>query len=468
MTTPGTSSANAKSPFEEFLRAEYQNLAQAHFNTINTISEFFKQYILILSLPISIAVVFLKPTELKTSGVLDYLRNHPSIPLSLFLLVVVVGLWVMGYVVNLRFDAILYARAVNGIRKLFYESSGLSIEEELRVRVLPRQIHLPPYIESRYFGFVVLTFAFLDSAYFFLGLYFYMWAMNWPRYSGRLLWLGLGSCFAIHILLYIWLGRYREWGYLRGGHILGIDIDGVLNEHRSHFCGLLASQTGKELHDDQITRIPVHEIPGCSVTREDEHAVFNWPRYWSEMPATQGAAKVIASLRNQFGYQIWVFTHRPWPQPTTFPQESQQRYWEEWQKHSQWVRFAKWNIVQRIEKFAADWLHLQAPVSGRILRDMTVMWLKSNKFTFDKLVIEKGNTDTRDPLGHTRNRFVICQKKSIRFFVEDDVNKALKLADICQIVFLRDQPYNRDAQLPNNVVRVTSWQEIESSLRRIS
>src|SRR5260370_29844974 len=105
----------SKTPFEEYLLVEYQYLAQALFNTVSTISEFFKQYILIVSLPISVAVVFLKPAELKTSGILEYLKSHPSIPLILFVLVGTVGLGVLGYVVNLRLDALLYARRVHCI-----------------------------------------------------------------------------------------------------------------------------------------------------------------------------------------------------------------------------------------------------------------------------------------------------------------------------------------------------------------
>jgi hypothetical protein len=206
--------ASTKTPFEEFLLAEYQYLAQAHFNTINTISEFFKQYILIVSLPISVAVVFLKPVELQASGILNYLRNHPSIPLMLFLLVVVAGFCVLGYVVNQRFDALLYARSVNGIRKYFYKSSGLNIENELRFRVLPTSIHFPSYIEPRHFQFVVLAFAFVGTAYLYAGLYFYFWALNWPTHSPAKFWLLIASCFLAHLFLYWGVGHHRETAYI--------------------------------------------------------------------------------------------------------------------------------------------------------------------------------------------------------------------------------------------------------------
>jgi hypothetical protein len=183
---PQASDKPEKTSFQDYLLAEYQYLAQAHFNTINTISEFFKQYILIVSLPISVAVVFLKPADLKTSGILDYLQSHPSIPSILLFLIFAVGLGVLGYVVNLRFDALLYARSVNGIRKSFYEASGLKIEDQLRLRVLPVSTRLPKYVEPFFFLFVVLTFAIVDTAYFYLGLYIYWGPLTGPRY---VLWL---------------------------------------------------------------------------------------------------------------------------------------------------------------------------------------------------------------------------------------------------------------------------------------
>jgi len=67
---------------------------------------------------------------------------------------------------------------------------------------------------------------------------------------------------------------------------------------------------------------------------------------------------------------------------------------------------------------------------------------------------------------HFRNRFYISRKKKIRFFVEDDADKANKLAYICDIVFLMRQPYDKNQKLPNNVVRVGSWDELYRQVRK--
>lgn len=440
MNSEASSTGQEKSPFQDFLLAEYQFLANAHFNTINTISEFFKQYILIVSLPLSLAVVFLKPAELKTSGVLEYLGSHPWFPLILMLLIVVVGLGVLGYVVNLRFDALLYARSVNGIRKSFYENSGLNIEDQLRCRVMPTSTHLPKYVEPHFFSFVVLTFAAFDTAYFYLGLYFYAEAAKWPSFVP---WSAASVCFILHLLLYWTLALYRDNFYLRAG-ILGVDMDGVLNEHRSHFCALLLSQVQRQLRPAEITHIPVHTIPGGSVTRADEEAVFNWPAYWTEMPPVDGAARVIADLRRNFGYKVWVFTKRPWPWPSGFPPNDQQRYENAWREHSRWYSFSRWGSIRRISR----------------------EWLQRNDFKVDKLVVEAGSGDARLS-SRKRSRFAFAQQGKVRVFVEDDLKNALRLADMCDAVLLYGHPYNQATQLPKNVVRVNSWQEIGDFLCRI-
>ena len=58
----------------------------------------------------------------------------------------------------------------------------------------------------------------------------------------------------------------------------------------------------------------------------------------------------------------------------------------------------------------------------------------------------------------------------MRFFEEDDAEKASKLAYICDIVFLLEQPYNRNppVSLPDNVIRCQNWDEIYKQVRILS
>lgn len=460
-TSQPLASTRTKTVFEEFLLAEYNNIAQAHFNTVTSISEFFKHYIVIVSLPISVAVIFLKPSEPETSSILDV---YPLLLPILLVLVTLVGLTVLGYVVNLRFDAILYARTVNGIRKYFSESSGHSTDEEARFLVLPTSTHFPLYIESGYFLFVVLTFAIVGTAYFFGGLYLYWQLKKWA--IGTSFWFLVGSCAWVHLFLYAFLGRQRDRGYLRGP-VIGVDIDGVLNDHRTHFAKVLKDQTGKDLDPALIIKIPVRQIPNANIEEKDEHAVFNWPSYWTDMPPLKEAAKYIKNLQGIFGCRIWIFTHRPWPQPKGYPMGEESSYRSAWMTASWWAIPSQWRLTRAIEDRLAEW-GVPGPLGGKPIKKITKQWLHQHGFKYNRLIVERLNTDTTDELFFTINRFSVSKQKQIRIFVEDDLSKAKKLTDFCTIVFLIDHPYNRvdPDELPRNVLRVKSWPEIYEFVNR--
>jgi hypothetical protein len=97
---------------------------------------------------------------------------------------------------------------------------------------------------------------------------------------------------------------------------------------------------------------------------------------------------------------------------------------------------------------------------------VTKCWLQKNGIEYNGLTIERGSEDVVDPQGHFKNRFYISRKKKIRFFVEDDPEKACKLAYICDIVFLIDHPYNKDEIFPSNVIRIKSWDDAYRQIRK--
>ncbi|MGO9454366.1 MAG: hypothetical protein ACLQDV_25455 [Candidatus Binataceae bacterium] len=458
--------------FEEFLKSEYNNISQAHFNTNQSISEFFKVYIGIVSLPISVAVIFLKPEELQRS--LRLLAGHSSLILFGFGFIVVVSLCVMGYIINLRCDAALYARTINGIRNYFYEKK-LDIESENRYRVLPKSPLTPRYSEPLYFIFVVLAFAIVGTAYWTLGLLFFFAPTRYlfPAAQWRFLrlpgfWLALVACPLAHIMLYELIINYRERSYLRS-RILGVDIDGVLNEHRTQFCRFLAQKVEKKFSPDAIVHIPVHEIVGAGITEADEEAVFNWPSYWVEMPPMESAPEILKKIRNQLGFKIWIFTHRGWPTPDRYPTGKEDEYATAWNRVWWKSRLYLAGPVRRFEKWCAE-RRIPEIVGSRPIRALTKQWLVLQKVRYDRLIVERGNTDTRDPRFNTRNRFIVSARKHIRAFVEDDLNKAKRLCDLCEVVFLIDQPYNQFEPAfipPKNLIRVKQWSEIRDRLRTL-
>lgn len=456
-----TGSQESKTLFERFLLAEYDNIAHAHFNTVDSLSNFIKHYIAIASIPFAVALIFLDADKLNAVGTELSIQDHSYLIAISLSVLSLIGLSVLGYVINIRFDAILYARTVNGIRKHFYDKSGVPLEEELRIRVLPRTPGFPKYIGNRYFGFVVITFMLVGTSYFGAG-----WVLHWKSASWPLGWLVvlIVSFAALHWLLYAKLAEHRERTYLQKP-IIGVDIDGVLNAHRPHFSAQLKALTGKALAADEITHIPVRKIPGAGITEADEQTVFNWAGYWADMPPIQDdVGSIVRKLRNVLGFQVWIFTYRPWPEPNTFPPNQECRYWCAWQKLSAWTRITK--VLHPID----TWLEnrgVRGIVRGRLVRLITKEWLRDHQIYYDRITVEGGNTSTADARTLVRNRYKLSRTHEIRIFVEDTLPNAVRLSNTCQVVFLLDHPYNQDrtGTLPSNIVRVKSWTEIYDWLK---
>ncbi|NIQ82349.1 MAG: hypothetical protein GTN93_30590 [Anaerolineae bacterium] len=454
---------DGQNAFEKFLLSEYEHIAQAHFTTVGSISHFFQYYVLLASLPVSVAVAFGKLEVLR-----DVVRAYPASVAIGLSAIALVGLVVMGYVVNLRHDAVLYARTINGLRKYFMERSGLDLRDELRIRVLPRSVHFPRYLEASYFGFVVSAFAIIDALYASGGWWVFFRLRQVPH---SWMWLAAiaAATIVLHVSIYWGIARHREFGYLRG-HIIGVDIDGVLSKHRERFCVVLQEVRDKTIRPEQITRIPVHECEGLGVTEDDEVAVFHEPRYWSDMEVYERCGDVLKRLRNQLHYQVCLFSWRGWPDAGRVPpgeRRDLKRRWHDSARGSSWGNEAGLSLrlkARRVRERLRFWAW-RLPIR-RITRD----WLWRNGIDYDRLIVERGNVDSPDRVGRVRNRFIISQDRKIRLFVEDDLDKARRLADICEVVFLIKHPYNQNRppgdSIPNNIVEVDGWRDIYDYVRR--
>jgi hypothetical protein len=445
-------------PFEEFLKSEYENIAGAHFRALQTITSFFRYFLLLASIPVSAIVLLLKQEGRVASD--ELIRRFQFPAYFGLLLISVAGFLVFLYVVNIRFDAVLYARVINGIRKYHFDRSGIPPWEQTRLRGLPQTTALPHYFEGSFFLPVVVVFGLVNSMYMLGAVY----VANFLRVD-FLMWSGFLTMLLLHVLVYARLAEHRERAYLRS-NIIGVDVDGVLNNHRTTFTEVLGYLTGRYIDPQSITHIPVHENAALRVAREDERKVFNQPLYWITQTPASDAQRVLAQARNILRLKVYLFTHRPWP-------DAQQRGELAVLKRSFhdacWAPSLWSSIACRL-----------APLRTNPIVYVTKDWLKRCQFAYDRLVVERGNDYSPDPLGHTNNRFHHARKTKMRYFVEDDVEKAAKLAYICDFVFLIEQPYNMpnpdmpqhlldliDA-MPNNVVRVRDWNDIWRQLKRLA
>jgi|GEM_PF-1362758 len=202
-----SSTNSARTVFEDFLLAEYANLAQAFFSAGTTITQFFQHYLLALGIPLTAFGVAAKVSD----GVLAFatLRQTDAGQYlgTLFLVVAATGLCVALYIINLRLDALLYARAVNGLRGYFYDRESLREDGRKKLNSLPAGGKLPKYFETWFFLPVVLAMAMLNSAYLLLGLLL--------ATSGRFGMIWAGVYVVIHVAAYYLLTLDREHRYLR-------------------------------------------------------------------------------------------------------------------------------------------------------------------------------------------------------------------------------------------------------------
>ncbi len=480
----------SKVTFEDYMLKEYENIAQAHFTTIDTISSFFRYYLLIMGVPFTLYAVILGLSP--QMGQIIY----PLLALTAVVSVVIsiVGYLVTLYIVNLRMDVVLYARTVNGIRKHFYDESKSDIGSKLRLRVLPQTPTLPGYFEF-YFLPVVISFAIFNSIYILIGLSIFLVPeisrITSPATIAQLfsiipiwIWIFSISFLVIHLISYYLIARRRELTYFRS-YSIGIDIDGVLNEHRPQFCKMLGQLTNNRLNlsPEEITHIPVHEDSKHNVTRDDEKTVFDCVKYWTEMPCAVGAPLSIRKIRNSMKMKVFIFTYRPSPSEKI---TNDKKAFKEWQDAAlQAYLDSNYRVPRLLKRFQDSRWHkiIKKPIGSTILWRtglynyrfigihpidlITKCWLQKNGIEYNGLTIERGSEDVVDPQGHFKNRFYISRKKKIRFFVEDDPEKACKLAYICDVVFLIEHPYNENESFPSNVIRIKSWDELYRQVRKL-
>jgi 5'(3')-deoxyribonucleotidase len=482
---------NDSKNFKDFMLSEYSNIAEAHFKSIETISTFFRYYLLIMTIPISVVAIISQQFGLSKEQFVNLMTLF-KIPISItFISISFMGIGMFCYIVNLRLDAVLYARVVNGIRKFFYDKFDEDINLKIRLRVLPQSPQLPPYFEKSFFLPVVFVFGVMNSLYFFFGL----WIVCKIK-SGII--IGSIIFFFLHFLIYLGYSRHREIGYLKS-NILGIDIDGVLNKHRKHFCEILRNNVGRNIDPEKILIIPVDEDPNLKISKPDERKVFNDPRYWKEMPVLENASDKIKSLRNIFNLKIYIFTYRPWPDCRDKGEliEKIKLFCNNYNDFisqplkNYGIKFKlKWWLIENFKDkplmlflnfgLKLRWQWVIEKLKEKPLELITKQWLIKNGILYDKFIFERGNDYSSDPRVKFNNRFYISRKAKIRFFVEDDFEKAIKLSFICDIVFLFSQPYNTPNKIlseninklreniPSNIIRVKNWDEIYQYIRRLA
>ncbi|HZQ44633.1 MAG TPA: hypothetical protein VFA99_15375 [Acidobacteriaceae bacterium] len=154
-----------KTPVDEFMLTEYETIASAHFDLHGGLRQNFRFYLGLIAIPFTVFAVF-------KDASIQFLKL-PTVLLLLFLVVPILGFLMFLAMINMRFDIILYTRAVNAVRDYFnMRATELGVSNFRSYLKLPTDKNKPPYFEgiSRSYTWIFALIALLNSAY--LGIFF--------------------------------------------------------------------------------------------------------------------------------------------------------------------------------------------------------------------------------------------------------------------------------------------------------
>lgn len=154
-----------KNDVTDFLLKEYELVAKAYFDSRDITTRWFKYYLLIIAAPLS----FIAVTYNGKYAEFNIFKMGPS----LGFIILFIGLFCILFfkaILYIGLDAVLYARTVNGIRKVFLENDNNGFNYA-KYRVLPIDIKLPEmYKYSGHLFTLITCMALMNSIYVFLGL----------------------------------------------------------------------------------------------------------------------------------------------------------------------------------------------------------------------------------------------------------------------------------------------------------
>ncbi len=186
----------------DFMITEYDRISNAYFGLRDQVNEWFKAYLTLIGLPLTILAVVMKIGENDSNITISSL---PDVVSYLLILVSILGLFVTLSIVSMRMEMILYARTINCVRRFF------ATEESKLVPflVLPTSDTKPPFYEScRAMFWQVLMIGFIDGIIITVGIY------NLIKLSWYVS-IVIGILFLIFHWFMYWLFaliRARQWG----------------------------------------------------------------------------------------------------------------------------------------------------------------------------------------------------------------------------------------------------------------
>ncbi len=162
----------ANNDITDFLLKEYENVAQAFFNSYEVAAKWVRYYLIILAFPFSFVAIIYSDKK----GIFD-LFNLPNSIAILICLIGLLCLLISYIIIDLRLDSVLYARTVNGIRKYFVDQEKNLHNDNAVSNILDECIVLPTNVNKpsffKYHGdlfFLALFMSIVNASYISFGL----------------------------------------------------------------------------------------------------------------------------------------------------------------------------------------------------------------------------------------------------------------------------------------------------------
>ncbi|MFZ1805788.1 MAG: hypothetical protein WAU36_01120 [Cyclobacteriaceae bacterium] len=140
---------------EEFLFKEYENISRAHFEAQKQFALFFRYYTIFFSVPIVLLALLKDSNGFMTIEMFGVLLIILGIIGFLFYLVTI----------DLKHDAVLYARTVNGVR--YYFLQGINNEIKRKFQSLPTIMSKPNFYNPKDPIFLIICL--VNTVYLLLG-----------------------------------------------------------------------------------------------------------------------------------------------------------------------------------------------------------------------------------------------------------------------------------------------------------
>lgn len=119
--------------------------------------------------------------------------------------------------------------------------------------------------------------------------------------------------------------------------------------------------------------------------------------------------------------------------------------------------------VETVKRLSRHYDFVGVTSRPEYIAEATGEWLKQH-FGVVKAVFTSFIMGGSDHQGTMLSKAEVCTDINAKYMIEDHLHHALPVADSGVRVFLMDQVWNQSDDLPENIIRVKSWQEIEAYL----